>query len=96
EVKAAKVILVAPWLNRSHEEDATFFDFELRPEIVDQVISITVFASDNDHKDVTDSVDYLKTMLPGARFVTFHGYGHFCFEDMKTTAFPELLASVLP
>lgn len=95
EVQVKKVVLVAPWLNLSHEENTSFFDFNLRPEIVQQAQSFTVFASDNDDKDVTDSIEYLRKALPTAKFVDFHDYGHFCYRDMKTDAFPELLDEIL-
>ena len=95
ELVVRKVILVAPWLNRSHEEDTDFFDFPFRSELARQAGSLTVFSSDNDHKDVNDSVAFLRGSLPQAKFVEFHGYGHFCFGDMKTDAFPELLDEIL-
>ncbi len=95
ELRVAKVVLVAPWLNLSHEEDTVFFDFILNPAITAQAGSFTVFASDNDNKDVTDSVDFLREKLPAAKFRDFHHYGHFCLSDMKTDAFPDLLAEVI-
>jgi len=95
ELKVAKVVLVAPWLNRSHEEATDFFDFEFRPEIAAQTQEITIFSSDNDSKDVQDSVSFLRAELPSAKITEFHEYGHFCLADMNTEAFPELLAEIL-
>lgn len=89
------VILVAPWLNLNHEEKTDFFDFELRPDITHQAQQFTVLASDNDHPDVQNSVEYLRNILGDAKFIDFHNYGHFCFRDLKTEAFPELLQEIL-
>jgi predicted alpha/beta hydrolase family esterase len=94
-LRVAKVILVAPWLNRSHEADTQFFDFTLSSSVTTQSKSFVVFASDNDNKDIRDSVAFLREKLPGVTFRDFHNYGHFCYDDMKTDAFPELLEEVL-
>lgn len=95
ELKVKKVVLVAPWLNVSHEEDTDFFGFKLNPDIVNQAEEFVVFASDNDHPDVQKSVEHLRTELKGANFKDFHNYGHFCYKDLNTDAFPELLEEVL-
>lgn len=95
ELKVAKVVLVAPWFNAEHEEDLTFFDFELKPDILKQANEFIVFGSDNDDPDVQNSVKRLKEKLPQATFRDFHNYGHFCYEDLKTDAFPELLEVLL-
>ena len=95
ELKVAKVVLVAPWLNLSHEEDTNFFDFQLNPKIADQAKEFVIFSSDNDNIDVQNSVNHLRNKLKDARFRDFHNYGHFCYEDMKTDAFPELLDECL-
>lgn len=95
ETRVAKVVLVAPWLNLSHEEDTDFFDFTLNPNITRQTKEFVVFESDNDSMDVQNSVAFLKEKLSGVKFVSFHNYGHFCFSDMKTAAFPELLEETL-
>lgn len=90
-----KVVLVAPWLNLNHEENITFFDFEINPTIVDRVNEFIVFVSDDDHKDVQNSVAFLQERLPSATFKIFHSYGHFTLASMKTSAFPELLKAIL-
>ncbi len=95
ELQVNKVILVAPWLNLSHEEDTSFFDFEIDPGIIDQANKIIVFESDNDEPDVQNSIKFLKDKIPNANYRTFHNYGHFCYRDMKTDAFPELLEEII-
>ena len=94
EIRIDKVVLVAPWLNLDHEEDTDFFDFELRPAITGQAKSFAVFVSDNDKRSLLDSADFLRTSLSGVKFVDCHNYGHFCYNDMKTDEFPELLAEI--
>ncbi len=92
ELKVDKVILVAPWLNVSHEEDITFFDFELNPKLLSQANKFVVFSSDNDHEDVKNTVKFLLAKFPKLNVKDFHDYGHFTYSSMKTDAFPELLA----
>lgn len=95
EIFVDKIVLVAPWINVKHEVDISFFDFEIDPGIVARANKFIVYVSDNDGKEVTNSVNYLKEKLPEANFVTFHNYGHFCLKDMKTNEFPELLNELL-
>lgn len=95
ELMVFNVVLVAPWLNLSHEEDTDFFDFKLNPKITEQASKFTIFTSDNDSQDVQNSVKFLQKKLLNANFREFHNYGHFCYGDMKTDAFPELLETLL-
>ena len=96
EISVDKVVLVAPWLNLKHElSNSSFFDFELEPGIVEHANKFVIIGSDNDHSDVQASVNYLKEKLPNITYKEFHNYGHFCYVDMKTDAFPELLKVVL-
>jgi predicted alpha/beta hydrolase family esterase len=94
ESQVSQVVLVAPWVNLNHEEDTDFFDFTLRPNITKQARRFSVFASDNDGPEVQNSVEYLRQELKGAKFVDFHNYGHFCYRDLGTDAFPELLDAI--
>jgi predicted alpha/beta hydrolase family esterase len=95
ELRVNNVVLVAPWLNVSHEEDTTFFDFEMNPEVIAQSANFTIFASDNDKSDVQNSVTFLRNRLPHVKYKEFHNYGHFCYRDMQTDVFPELLEEVI-
>jgi len=91
EIYVDKVVLVAPWLNLRHEEKADFFDFDLDPGLVERTNTFIIFGSDNDDPDVQKSVAHLCEKLPNVTYKEFHDYGHFCYRDMKTEAFPELL-----
>lgn len=97
EITVAKVVLVAPWLDPDREHTKIFFDdFEIDPNVVQRTAGVTVFYSDDDQvSGVLKTVEILRGKIRGARFKEFHGYGHFCYEDMKTTEFPELFAEVL-
>jgi predicted alpha/beta hydrolase family esterase len=95
ELDVSKIILVAPWLNVNHEEDTAIFDFEMNPEVIAQAQQFTIFASDNDKSDVQNSVNFLRNELPHAKYKEFHNYGHFCYKDMHTDAFPELLEEIV-
>jgi len=95
ELKVDRVVLVAPWLNVKHEDEIDFFDFQFTPAILEQAKRFTIFSSDNDASEIQDTAVYLRDHLPAANFKDFHKYGHFCYEDMKTDAFPELLEELL-
>lgn len=95
KLKILKAVLVAPWLNLSHEENTDFFNFELNPKITQQAKQFTIFASDNDHKDVQDTVKFLQKKLLNTSYKEFHNYGHFCYKDLKTDAFPELIEELI-
>ena len=72
-----------------------FFDFDIDPGIVKRSTKFIIFGSDNDHPDVQESVNLLKEKLPNIVFKNFHNYGHFCYRDLKSEKFPELLGAVL-
>lgn len=96
KLKVNKVILVAPWLDPNHENTRNFFDnFEIDPNLVSRTAGITIFNSDNDEKDVQKTVHILCKKIINIGYIEFHNYGHFCYENMKTTKFPELLKNIL-
>lgn len=95
EIHVSKVLLVAPWLNLSHEVDSSFFEYEFNSEIAKQIDQLVVFSSDNDGKEMQDTVMYLHEKLPALKLVNFHNYGHFCYRDLKTDAFPEALNELI-
>jgi uncharacterized protein len=95
-IKVGKVILVAPWLDPDKKHTKNFFDdFTIDPDIVSRTTGITIFNSDNDQEDVHKSVEILRQKIKGIIYKEFHNYGHFCFADMNTTEFPELLAEAI-
>jgi uncharacterized protein len=91
----AQVVLVAPWLDPFRRKTTDFYEFEIDPQLANRAESFTIFHSDNDMEEVQESVRRFRKILPAVQYREFHDYGHFCFDDMKTTAFPELLELIL-
>jgi len=96
QLRVGKVVLVAPWLDPEGKLDTPFFtDFNIDPDLVKRTGGVTVFESDNDQPDIQKTIERLHHELKGAHYQTFHNYGHFCFQDMHTVEFPELLTELL-
>jgi len=94
DVHVGKVILVAPWLDPDKELANDFFNFQIDPTFPKRTLGTVVFDSTNDDV-IKDSVERIMSVVPDIKVVEFHNYGHFCIEDMKTEAFPELLEECL-
>src|SRR5581483_10012709 len=96
EIMVDKVVLVAPWLDPEYKHTKNFFDdFEVDPGLTARTAGVTVFYADNDAKDIHLTIDILKAAVPGITYREFQGYGHFCYTDLKSDEFPELLEQVL-
>ncbi len=96
--KVGKVVLVAPWLNPDNNpmlETRDFFDFEIDPKIAERTSGLVVFNSNDDVKSIHKSVEMIREAVDGIVVKEFKGFGHFCYENMKTHEFPELLDEVL-
>lgn len=94
-IKVAKLILVAPWLNTRREVDTDFFEFNLRADFLSQARYSVTFRSDNDFKEVLESIEHLEGSLPGLKVREFKGYGHFTTDEMGTVELPELLEEAI-
>jgi hypothetical protein len=86
---------VAPWINLAYESDTDFFDFDIDPTTIKRTNKLAIIESDNDSEGVQNSVNFIKQKFPTAQVKTFHNYGHFTFNSMKTVEFPELLEAIL-
>ena len=96
DLRVGKVILVAPWTDPDREHTKNFFDdFDIDPDMGKRTAGTTIFHSDNDQESVQKTVRILRENVKDINYREFHAYGHFCFEDMKTIQFPELLTAVL-
>jgi predicted alpha/beta hydrolase family esterase len=95
EIYIDKLILVAPWINIKHEEDTSFFDFEVDVSLIERAKEMIIFASDNDGDEVQASVRFLHDKFPNVSFRLFHEYGHFTQRSLPTNTFPELLEAIL-
>jgi predicted alpha/beta hydrolase family esterase len=98
DFKVGKVVLVAPWINPENNPEsdtADFFEFDIDPTFPARTAGVTVFSSDDDQETIQKSVSIIKDKVPDIKIVGFHNYGHFCYENMKTREFPELLEECL-
>lgn len=95
EARVGKVILVAPWIDPEEELDSDFFDFEIDADLVRRTAGLVIFNSDNDYEFTQRSAQLIADKIFDTKIVNFHEYGHFCFNDLRTEAFPELLAECL-
>ena len=93
-VRVGNVMLVAPSLGIDWDTNG-FFDFKIDRKLTERTQTITIFVSDNDRAAIQQAVKKLRADIPNIAYREFHSYGHFCFEDMKTTEFPELRDELL-
>ena len=94
DVRVSKTVLVAPSLGIDWDTNG-FFDFEIDPKLTERTQELIIFVSDDDRDAIQQAVRRLRAALPASKYREFHSYGHFCFEDMKTTEFPELRDELL-
>lgn len=90
-VEVAKLVLVAPWLDPENTlSDKTFFTFEIDENLHHKASKIHILYSTDDSQDVLTSVNMLMGKTKHEEHV-FSNYGHFCYEDINSRKFPELL-----
>lgn len=96
ELKVGKVILVAPWIDPDGDETKGFFEgFTPDPKLAERTKGLVIFHSDNDMGNVQKSVAEIRQNIENVKYREFHKYGHFCYEEMGTHEFPELLKEVV-
>lgn len=95
DLKVNKVVLVAPWIDPDSDETGDFFEFTIDPDLASRTKGLTIFHSDNDMGNVQKSVAVLRENIKNATYREFHKYGHFCYENMQTDKFPELLEEII-
>lgn len=91
KVEINKLILVAPWLDPERSKTTNFFEFEIDKELLSRIKSIHLFISSDDDGDIHKSVKIILESLPNIQIHKFENMGHFTFEEMRTSKFPELL-----
>ena len=95
-VNVGKVALVAPWLDPTKELNTGFFNFDIDSDLVSRTDGLTaMYSTDDPIEGIHTTTDLLKEKLKDARFQEFSNKGHFCFCDMHTKEFPELLSAVI-
>jgi predicted alpha/beta hydrolase family esterase len=96
DIKAGKVILVAPWLDPDGDETESFFDnYKMDPNLSKRTKGLIIFNSDNDMGNVLKSVAEIRENIKDVHYKEFHKYSHFTYLQMRTHKFPELLTEVL-
>ena len=95
KTKVGKVVLVAPWIDPTHELRNGFFDFEIDKELVVRTDGMTIFISSDDGQEMLESVKKIKSTFSKIVVREFSSHGHFTFGDMGTHEFPELLEMLL-
>ncbi|MFA6446268.1 MAG: alpha/beta hydrolase [Candidatus Paceibacterota bacterium] len=91
KVRVGKVVLVAPWLDPVKELDTGIFDFIIDSDIAGRTAGLTIMYSTDDEKTILETINLLKEKTKGITFKEFNNKGHFCYSDMKTDQFPELM-----
>lgn len=94
-VNVGKVVLVAPWMNPDKDPVTKMFECAIDPAFVERTKGVTVFISEDDDKEMLDTVQMLEKEVVGIEVVRMHGKGHFTLGDMGTREFPELLEKVV-
>jgi predicted alpha/beta hydrolase family esterase len=91
-----KLILVAPWkINDKHDKwRKLFYGYPVDKTIKERLREIILFTADNEMEGGKISLNIFYKAL-GGKIIELKGMGHFCFEDMKTEEFPELLKEVI-
>ena len=91
-----KLILDAPWKisDGGDKFRKLFYGYPVDKTIKERVREIILFTADNEMEDGKKSLSIFHKAL-GGRIVEIKGMGHFCFEDMGTGVFPELLKEVI-
>ncbi len=95
DVKVGKVVLVAPWIDPEKIIKSNFFDFKLDEDLASRTEGLYLFASKDDFEDITKSVEEIKSRIKDLKVFDFENKGHFCFEDLGSGEFPELLDVIL-
>lgn len=94
-IKVGKVVLVAPWIDTEKILDTGMFDFNIDQNIVSKTNGITIFNSLADGKVIHDSLDKIMNETKDIKIKNFTDMGHFCYRNMNTDKFPELLVEAL-
>lgn len=91
-----RVVFVAPFMDPERRVNLGFFhDYKLDGDMSIRTKGMTIFNSDDDDKDIQQSVAFLRKNIAGIGYREFHNYGHFCYGNLKTDKFPELLEEAL-
>ena len=94
--RVGRMALVAPSLGKRWDAEARkkfFDDFTLDPELAQRTGGLVIFHSDGDHQGADETIELIRTQVPGIVFRKLDNHGHFIPGDMPGNGlqFPELL-----
>jgi uncharacterized protein len=98
--KIKKLILVAPWKISDEESKKEFeimekfYDYEIDKSVKENVEEVIIFTADDEEEIGKESVKIFSDAL-GGEIIELNNHGHYCFGDMGTEEFPELLSKIL-
>ena len=94
--KVDKLILVAPSLTKSDKYKylSKLKDFTYDSSLKKYFNKLIIFYSDNDSNSIIESAKDVHSKL-GGDLVHIKGKGHFCYDDMGTEEFHELLEAII-
>ncbi len=87
------LFLIAPWIDPSDELKNDFFQGIFESKI--DGAKITIFYSTDDESTILRSVEEIKKNYTDSKYISYDNKGHFCFSDLNSNEFPELLDEVL-
>ncbi len=90
------LILVAPWKipDEQNEVKKAFYTYSIDGNVRSRVKRVVIFTSDDEEEDGKKSAKIFHDAL-GGEFIELAGHGHYCFRDMQTEEFPELLMKIV-
>jgi predicted alpha/beta hydrolase family esterase len=90
------LILVSPWkiADKGNLIKENFYNFTIDPKLKERVNQIIYFTSNNEDPNGLESLEIFYKILDG-KIIKLKNRGHYCFEDMGTVEFPELLEEIL-
>lgn len=97
KTKIFKLFLIAPWKIPQKErrgKDLDFYTYPIDLKIKTKVNQIVIFTADNEENNGKRSLKIFHEAL-GGEVIRLKGRGHYCFANMKTEEFPELIEKVL-
>lgn len=95
EVRVGKVVLVAPWTDPFRDETTDFFEFDIDHNLAARTKGLVIFNSDDDYNSVHETVRILRKTIKGSTYREFAKHGHFCYNDLHSVEFPELLEELI-
>lgn len=94
-IKVDTVVLVAPWIDPENKKTPSFFNFEIDKNLTNKANKFHLLYSTDDMPSVIESVRIITSEVENLNVTVFEGKGHFCFDDLGTEKFPELLELII-